>query len=162
MTTRPDAQRQPRLNRLHQLIESDVFSRSRPDDGACELAFVDVIRLLNSLLQQSEEAGHRVDFIKEVGVHGKLQDITSLISSIDHSLIRETDIPPHFAANQFNCYYDAGSGYFANGVFFSADYDDEVAFFVGDQRVYLNRHIKRALQEAEQYLTTRAIPVAKA
>lgn len=154
MTAVPDTQRQPRINRLHQLLESDVFERSRPDDGTCELAFVEVIQLLNNLLRQADQSGHRIDFTREVGVQGKIQDITSLVSGVCGKLIIEADAPARFAPNQFNCYYDAGTGYFANGSFFSADYSGEVAFFVDEQRIYLNRHIKRALQEIEQTVTT--------
>lgn len=145
---------QARLNRLHQLLGSDVFDRNRPDDGACEQAFAEVIRLLDDLLRQSEAAGRRIDFINEVGVHGRLQDITSLVSHLHASLLPKPGASAPFAANQFNCYYDAGNGYFANGVFFSADHDNEVSFFVGDQRIYLNRHIKRAVKEAEYWLTS--------
>lgn len=151
-------QGQPRLNRLHQLLSSDVFDRSRPDDGACEQAFAEVIRLLDDLLKLAEASGLRIDFVKEVGVHGRVQDITSLVGNIRRSVLPDAGASAPFAANQFNCYYDAGSGYFANGVFFSADYNDEVAFFVGDQRIYLNRHIKRAMQEAEQQLAQHPVP----
>lgn len=151
MITLPaDAQRQPRLNRLHQLLESDVFERSRPNDGTCELAFVEVVQLMDNLLQQSEQLGHRIDFINEVGVHGKIQDVTALVGDMRRKLVAEANAPMHFAINQFNCYHDAGTGYFTNGFFFSADHNNEVAFFVDDQRIYLNRHIKRALQEIEQ------------
>ena len=156
MTTPTTAgQRQSGRNRLHQLLGSDVFDRNRPDDGTCERAFVEVIRLLDALLHQSEASGLRIDFTKEVGVHGKVQDITSLVDALQASL---PPAPGAFAVNRFNCYHDAGNGYFANGVFFTADYNDEVAFFVDDQRIYLNRHIKRAMQEAEAQLITSSRP----
>lgn len=151
MMTHPNAPAQFHLNRLHQLLGSDVFDRNRPDDGTCERAFAEVVRLTDDLLQQADVAGRRVDFTKEVGVHGKIQDITSLVNSLRHSLVPGLGAAP-FAANRFNCYHDAGNGYFANGAFFKADYDNEVAFFVDDQRIYLNRHIKRAVQKAEVYL----------
>ena len=157
MTTPQSAPEQPSINRLHQLLGSDVFDRNRPNDGTCERAFTEVIRLLDGLLRQAEAAGQRIDFTKEVGVHGKIQDITSLISSMHSTLQSETATGAGPAANQFNCYYDAGNGYFANGVFFVSEYDNEVAFFVGEERVYLNRHLKRAMQEAETYLAQPAV-----
>lgn len=153
-----DKQQQPGQNRLHRLLGSDVFDRNRPDDGTCERAFVEVVRLLDKLLQQAEASGQRIDFTKEVGVQGKIQDVTSLINNLRASL---PPAPDTFAANRFNCYYDAGTGYFANGVFFTADYNDEVAFFIDNQRIYLNRHIKRATQEAESQLATSSLPAIK-
>ncbi len=158
MNTPSDRQHRSRLNRLHQLLESDIFDKQRADSQIGERAFSEIIGLLDEVLQQSEEAGHRIDFIKEVGVHGKIQDITSLVNSLHRNFTPETVPVTGSAPSRFNCYYDAGTGYFANGFFFSADHNDEVAFFVDDQRIYLNRHIKRALQEAEQYLDGKATP----
>ncbi len=152
MITTPSTQ-QTGLSRLHQLLDSNIFTRTSPDNGACEPAFAEVIQLLDDLLQQSEQSGRRIDFINEVGVNGRIQDITSLVSNLHSKLIIEPGKPAHFAPNEFNCYYDAGTGYFANGFFFSADHNNEAAFFVDDQRIYLNRHIKRALQEIEQFST---------
>ncbi|QJW91705.1 hypothetical protein HNV11_21130 [Spirosoma taeanense] len=158
MTTPISSQRQ---SQLHQLIGSPIFDRNRPDDGACEQTFAELIRLVDDLLHQSEKAGHRVDFTNGVGVHGKIQDITSLVESIRRSVIPQTGLPAHFAPGQFNCYYDAGNGYFANGVFFSADYDADVAFFVDEQRIYLRHHIERAVQEAEQHLLKPTTPTTR-
>lgn len=154
----PNAPEPSRLNRLHQLLGSDVFDSARPDDGTREPAFVNVIQLLDDLLQQSDAAGHRIDFTKEVGVHGKIQDVTSLVAGLRRSQIADSNGTAQYAPGQFNCYAGAGTGYFANGAFFDADHDDDVAFFVGDQRIYLNRHIRRATQEAEHYLTSQQPP----
>ncbi|GAB3500761.1 hypothetical protein GCM10027341_26560 [Spirosoma knui] len=159
MTTPPNEQRKSRLNRLHQLLESDVFDENRVDDGACERAFVEIIPLLDDVLMQSEAAGQRIDFTKEVGVNGKIQDITSLVHGLNEQLTAEKNALNTGSISQFNCYHNAGTGYFANGVFFTVDHDGEVAFFVDKQRIYLNRHIKRALQEAEYYLTKKSVPV---
>ncbi len=159
MMTPPDAQRQSQDNRLHQLVDSDVFTQNRSDDKACEQAFVEVIQLLNAVLTQSEQSGRRIDFTKEVGVQGKVQDVTSLVSSLARSLILKSGQPNQFADGQFNCYQGAGTGYFANGAFFTADHADDVAFYVGDQRIYLNRHIKRAMQEAGRPSAHSSVPV---
>src|SRR5919199_2468769 len=120
MTTRTDEQHKSRLNRLHQLLESDVFEENRADDGTCERAFMEIMPLLDDVLQQSEQAGHRIDFTKEVGVNGKIQDITSLVHTLSQQLTANKNTVSPSAVSQFNCYYNAGTGYFANGVFFTA------------------------------------------
>ncbi|MFD2572387.1 hypothetical protein ACFSUS_17235 [Spirosoma soli] len=155
-----DTQRQPRLNRLHQILESDVFSPNRSSHAtpSYEQAFAEVIQLLDDVLRQSDESGHRIDFINEVGVRGKIMDVTSLVGSMRRAIRLQTGAVASFEANQFNCYFNAGTGYFANGSFFDADHDDEVTFFVNDERIYLNRHIKRALQEAELAIVKSSAP----
>ncbi len=160
-TPTTDEQLQSSRSRLHQLFDSNVFDRNHPDDGTCERAFGEVIRLLDDLLQESEASGGRIDFTKEVGVHGKIQDVTSLVSHLRAGVQTASDTSASVNTNRFNCYFGAGTGYFANGAFFTADYDNEVAFFVDDQRIYLNRHMKRATQEAEAYLSSASLPTTK-
>jgi len=135
------------LIRINQLLDSPVFDPNRREDGAWELAFSEVIMVLDDLLQHCEHSGKRIDFYEEVGVRGKIQDISSLVAWMRPCL------PDHSAVSRLSRYYDSGVGYFANGSFFDCDYDHELAFYIDDQRIYLNRHIKRALHEVEQYMT---------
>ena len=112
--------------------------------------------MIHSLLLSADQAGKRVDFLEGVGVNGKIQDITSLVNWMYDRLPELTaDTSGQQSANRLNRYVDQGWGYFANGSFFTVEFDDEQGFFVDDQRIYLNRHIRRALSEVEQALPTR-------
>ncbi|GAA4450434.1 hypothetical protein GCM10023189_11070 [Nibrella saemangeumensis] len=136
--------------RLHQILKSPVFNQPSPGDTSWQPAFCEVVILLDGLLNNAEQLGHRIDFTDEVGVHGKVQDITSLVSwlrqRIPASAAKE---PDQQLSSRLNCYHHAGVGYFPNGVFFRCDHTGEVTFFLDDQRIYLNRHIQRSLQEVE-------------
>ncbi|GAA4418118.1 hypothetical protein GCM10023187_51180 [Nibrella viscosa] len=136
--------------RLHQILESPVFDQSTPEDTSWKPAFCEAIILLDGLLNHAEQMGHRIDFTDEVGVHGKVQDITSLVSWFRRCMpASAAEAPDRHLSSRLNCYADAGSGYFANGYFFTCNHTGELAFFLDDQRIYLHRHIHRSLQEAE-------------
>ncbi|WP_461137321.1 hypothetical protein [Spirosoma terrae] len=109
--------------------------------------------MVHTLLQRADAAGKRIDFIRGVGVHGKVQDITALVAWMTKHLPElDSDQPGQLSTNHLNRYRNAGTGYFANGAFFTVEFDDELAFFIDNQRIYLNRQIKRSVLEAEQAL----------
>ncbi|GAB4025432.1 hypothetical protein [Spirosoma gilvum] len=132
-------------------LNSPVFNLNTSEDDPWKSEFTQLIKLLHSVLVLADQAGKRVDFLDDVGVNGKIQDITSLINWMNDCLPGlPAEKPGQLAANRLNRYTNEGWGYFANGCFFSVGFDDEQAFFIDDQRVYLNRHIRRAVTELEQ------------
>ena len=146
------SQLKQRLTRVHELMESPVFNRDSAEDD-WKASFAEMIALVDDLLIQSQRMGKRIDFYEGVGVTGKVQDITSLVTWMRACL---PDSTAHFSNKQtdhrLNRYFDEGTGYFANGSFFTGDHDDELAFYIDDQRIYLKRHLMRAVYEAESNL----------
>ncbi|MFC5410754.1 hypothetical protein ACFPMF_15635 [Larkinella bovis] len=140
------------LKRAHELMESPTFKRDSAQDASWHIPFAELIIAVDALLIQARQRGQQVEFFDTVGVHGKIQDITSLIVWMRSSLpaLRD-DLPTQLQHNRLNRYFDQGNGYFANGCFFTTDYSNELAFFIDDQRIYLQHHIGRLIQEVEAY-----------
>lgn len=148
MTTNTDS-----LKRIHALLNSPVFGKESPESGPWKVAFAELIMLVNDILVQGDETGKRIDFWEGVGVRGKIQDITSLVAWMRASLPATlTDFATAFEPNRLNRYFGQGTGYFSNGAFFTCEQADDLAFFLDDQRIYLNRQIGRAVAEAEMPL----------
>lgn len=144
---------QHRLIRVHELMKSHEFQRDSSEEGLWKEAFAEMITGVNELLSQSQQPGSRIDFLEGVGVNGKIQDITSLVEWMRGRLPElAADLPGQLPGNRLNRYFDQGTGYFANGNFFTGDYGNELAFFIDDQRIYLKHHIRRAVQEVESHL----------
>lgn len=142
-----------RLNRVHQLLESPLFDPSSLDTGPWKVAFAELIMVSDELLNQSQQLGHRIDFYEGVGVSGKIQDITSLVEWMRACLPASiADLAGQLTTQRLNRYFDQGTGYFANGSFFTGEFDNELALFIDDQRIYLKRQLARAIQEAEPFL----------
>lgn len=145
-----------RLTQVHTALDSPVLNTNSAEDGGWRVEFAQLITLVHSLLSQAEQAGKRVDFLEGVGVNGKVQDITSLVDWMyTHLTDLTTDKPGQLSTNRLNRYAEQGWGYFANGSFFTAEFDNEMAFFIDDQRIYLNRHLRRAISTVEQTFSTR-------
>lgn len=148
-----------RLNRIHALMESKAFARDSPDEGPWKEPFAELVVLVDELLTQSEQAGKRIDFYEGVGVHGKIQDITSLVRWLRACLPADPGVSPGaLPYDRFNRYFDRGCGHFDNGFFFNVEFDRELAFFIDDQRIYLKRHLRRAVAEAELHLNNDVAP----
>ena len=142
-----------RLNRVHQLLESPLFDRKSLEDGPWKVAFAELIMVSDELLNQSQQLGHRIDFYEGVGVTGKIQDITSLVEWMRACLPASVaDLAGQLTTLRLNRYFDRGTGYFANGSFFTGEFDNELALYIDDQRIYLKSQLGRAIQEAEPYL----------
>ncbi|GAB3954999.1 hypothetical protein GCM10028805_41340 [Spirosoma harenae] len=141
------------LTRTHELLDSPAFHRDSADTSQWREQFAELITLVNGVLLEAEQTCGRVDFLDDVGVNGKIQDITSLVGWM-HQHLPEllNDVPGQLADNHLNRYFGQGWGYFANESFFTVDYDDELAFFIDDQRIYLNHHLRRAIDQVEQSL----------
>ncbi|GAB3935288.1 hypothetical protein [Larkinella terrae] len=142
------------LIRVHKLIESLTFYRDSDEKEPWKATFAELIMTVDDLLKHFRQLGQEIAFTEAVGVNGKIQDITSLVvwmRSCLPALI--TDLSDHLPANRLNRYFNQGNGYFANGCFFSVDYDNEQAFFIDDQRIYLKHHLVRLVDEVESYLS---------
>ena len=142
-----------RLTRIHALLESRSFARDSPDDGPWKTPFAELIGLVDDLLTQSEQSGKRIDFYEGVGVGGKIHDITSLVRELRDALPSPPEVfQDNVPGIHLNRYFDRGCGHFNNGVFFTVEFDRELAFFVDHRRIYLDRHLRRAVAEAESHL----------
>lgn len=138
------------LINAHTALNSPVFDLNISDDVSWRSEFIQLITTVHSVLTLADQAGKRVDFLEGVGVHGKIQDITSLIDWMYARLPELTeDKRGQLATNRLNRYANQGWGYFANGCFFTVEFNNELAFFIDDQRIYLNHHIRRAISEVE-------------
>jgi hypothetical protein len=151
------AQLKQHLNVIDHHLHEAAFNRNAPYTNLTQSLFIELLSLEGDLLQQSEQAGKRIDFLDEVGSNGKVQDITSLIYSMRQSVYnfnanRHTHENITVIVPDMNHFYGAGNGYFPNGLFFVCDHEDELAFFVGQDRIYFYRHLVRAFNEARTYL----------
>ncbi|WP_128543359.1 hypothetical protein [Larkinella soli] len=137
-----------RLGRIRTILDSGVLDAPNSPEDGLETAFVEVIDHLDDLLRQSDRMGYRVNFFEEVGVEGRIQDITALVAEVRQKISEFSgkQTTP-FSDPRFHRYQDRGAGYFTNGAFFACDYEGETAFFVDNLRIYLERHIKRAVGE---------------
>ncbi|GAB2559737.1 hypothetical protein [Spirosoma areae] len=145
------------LTHITQLLRADVFRRTSPFTNQTQAHWIELIRSVSDLVRQALRAGRRIDFTEDVGTQGKPQDITSLLDSMRRSAYvvgLGTQPGLTIISPALNHFYGMGMGYFANGLFFRCEHENELAFFIGRDRIYFYRHLVRAFVQAGQYLTS--------
>jgi len=117
-----------------------------------ESVFVLLTITLNDLLQKLDKLGHRVDFTEDVPQN----DITDLVNKIRNAIchldsgenIVDKERQTKFVFNVLVGRVAAVA--IGNNTTVGSDYDDDIAFCYGPYKIYLNRHIIRAIDESQK------------
>lgn len=137
------------INDVENLLSTGIFSTTilRPFQ---EPVFVSIILKLDDLLQKFRILDERVNFTDDVA-SGDITDLVNNIrnavchlSSSENILDKENQIK--FV---FNIAIGKGSIIQIGEKIVGSDYDDDIAFFFGENRIYLKRHIIRLLKESK-------------
>ncbi|UOK70157.1 hypothetical protein [Ancylobacter polymorphus] len=102
---------------------------------------------LNDVLQKASKLGRRITFKDDVGRH---KDVTELIR-VARNACCHISSPEHLIdGNKFTFNLIAGicpDAIVIDGRSFGCEYNDDAAIYYGATRVYLKRHIVRAINE---------------
>lgn len=158
-------------NRVEILLRDSETALARICDGLTNISpqhdrsaekafFMQLMLCMHELLQWLSSQGLRVSFADDVdNADGKTNDITDLISKIRHAVAHSAsgnhvlDPVTHIISTYNVC---IGKGVMIKTDRFEqgCDYDDEACFFFGGFRLYVKRHIIRAMNEIKaQYQT---------
>lgn len=138
------------LRRITELVNSGTFNAPVLRIFQ-ESVFTEVAIKLNDLLQKLSKLGKKVDFKEDVV---NADDITDLVSNIRNAVCH-MESGEHMLRGQskikfsFNIAYGKGNIVSVNGKKLTSDYDDDICFFFGENKIYLKRHIIRCLKEVE-------------
>lgn len=139
------------IRRVAELLSTGVFDAPVLQVFQ-ESVFTELMIRLNDLMQKLKQLGKRISFTDDIGSVG---DITDLINKIrnavchiesgEHLLDKERKVK-----FTFNVAYGKANVALINGKQVTSDYEDDICFFFGEHKIYLKRHIIRALQEAQE------------
>ena len=119
-----------------------------------------ILICLRDLMYKSEHNAHsRVDFTEDVGINleDKINDVTDLIKFMRDALCHEESSNRklkeirNFTLN-LAIIKGKQNAFNFSGKIFGSDYEDDICFMMGSQKLYLNRHIVRAFNESVGYL----------
>jgi len=138
------------LRRVKELINTGVFSTPVLRVFQ-ESVFTEIIIKLWDLTQKLVLLENRVDFKEDV----KTGDITDLIRKIRYAVCH-VDSGEHMLKSKqqirfsFNIAYGKANLASIGKKKITSDYEDDICFFFGENKIYLKRHIIRCIQEAEK------------
>ncbi len=138
------------FRRVTELINTDVFSDSTLIVFR-EAVFTEVMIKLHDLLQKLNLLHKRVSFADDIDSG----DITDLVSNIRNAVCHMDSGEHKLRGDQqikftFNTAYGKTTLLSAGGKKLTSDYQDDICFFFGDNKIYLKRHIVKCIREAEK------------
>ncbi len=152
MTITEENQIESNLTRVYSILNSEIFDVQNINHPLRYAAFIELSICLRDLAFKCEKYEYRINFDDDVIKTEKINDITDLIKHCRDACCHidsQNRIKDDGGVFSFNALYGKTSlGGVAN------PYQDDICFYFGDQRIYLNRHIHRFLNEAVNWLRT--------
>ena len=140
------------ISRVRAILRSDIFSSRGSEHPLYLSALTELTIRVNDLVGKAAATGHTIDFDDDVIKHGEVLDVRSLINFIRNAVCHVSS-ETHKLDNlnawiSFNSQIGKGCFMEINGQRLECNYEDDIAFFFGEQRIYLRRHLLRAFEEA--------------
>jgi hypothetical protein len=140
------------IEEVQTLVKTGVLQTGWPHEVFWPVATRLIICVRDLVAKSEQLAKKRVAFTDDIYIRGRVKDAASLIKfmrdavchiEIDHHLLDERK-------NWLSMTYIRGKGTLVQSgdMRIGSDYQDEIAFVFGNQRVYLGRHLLRAFNEA--------------
>lgn len=107
-------------------------------------------------MYKAEKYASRIYFTEDVVISLQVKDVTDLIMYVRDALCLPDSPKNYLIQNKIKATFNIGYGkcnvLSMGDINISSDYEDDICFFFGEQKIYLKRHIIRALNEAKQKL----------
>ena len=144
---------------IKQMVDCGVFSEDRDDDPLRRAAFTQVLIALRDLLAKCHNFGTRVDFTDDVIQTDAVRDVTDVVTHVRNALCHvdsDNNTLPLGDEDEvffnYRLYRHWAAELRATGLRLGSDYDDDIAYCFGEQRIYWERHVMRAFNDAKSRL----------
>lgn len=138
------------LQRSEDLFNSQVLSNH---SIFSQSAFIEILIRLNFILQELSKNGRRIGWIDDVNVSKSVKDITDLVNYLRNAACHSDSPRNIITKTQTRFVFNIFVGKCPNAVQIGQnqsignDFEDDIAFYYGDKRIYLIRHLKRLLEQ---------------
>ena len=136
--------------RCAELFNSQIFTNHQL---FTQSAFIEILVRLNYLLQELSKKNTRIIWADDVQIDQNIKDITDLVNNLRNAACH-SDSPRNYISNSsikfvFNTFVGKcpNAVQIGQNISLGNEYQDDVAFYYGDKRIYLVRHIKKFLEE---------------
>ncbi|MGL4739359.1 MAG: hypothetical protein ACRC41_00930 [Sarcina sp.] len=145
---------QSNISDIETILSSNILNIKNPT--LQKGAFIHMLILLRDLMFKSEKYATKVNFTDDVITNAKIKDVSDLIIFVRNALCHP-DSSNNYLINDnikatYNVIYGKGTFMKIDDITIASDYDDDICFLFGPQKIYLKRHILRAFEEAKTNL----------
>ncbi|GGI82661.1 hypothetical protein [Legionella impletisoli] len=145
-------QEQFEIARINTLLHSRAVET---DSLFAESAFIEILIRLNDLLNFLNSNGKRIKFTEDVDIQNGVNDITALVRELRNAACHVRSGNRRIDTNNFvfNRFIgDVPNGINMGEIVMGCNYKDDIALYYGPYRIYLNRHIRRLVNEVSNLL----------
>ena len=151
------------LNETDPIIDIDINSRTIR--MLAKLSYIEIVNnkeLYNDTFIDTDNMHNKTNatlhngdtnFTDDVLINGYVKDVTDLITAIRDACCHIDSFKRNFDENgntgSHNIIYGKGIALNIDGLVLGSDYEDEIAYIYGKNRIYVRRHIIRAFEEAK-------------
>lgn len=136
--------------RCAELFNSKIFT---DHSIFTQSAFIEILVRLNYILQELSKKNSRIIWNDDIQTSQNIKDITDLVNNFRNAVCH-SDSPRNYVSNtSIKSVFNTFVGKCPNAVqigenqTLGGEYEDDIAFYYGDKRIYLIRHIKKLLEE---------------
>jgi hypothetical protein len=145
------------IQRIEELLNSGIFLQKNSRSPFVRSAFIDMLVCLRDLMYKSEKYSSRIIFDDGIVKTKGINDVSDTITYVRDALCH-LDSDNHYLEDgnvraSYNVIYSKGCLMNIGNSKQASNYKDDVCFFFGQQKIYLKRHIIRALDEAKKNLS---------
>lgn len=147
------------ISRIDTLVNTGIFEPNNASNPFTNSAFIETIILLRDLVAKCKKFSTRINFTDDVIISSNVSDVTDLIVFIRNAVCHIDSDNNNIENNRITCsrIYGKGTPIVINGKGITSDYDDDVCYIFGEQKIYWRRHIIRAFGEARKRLLPLAL-----
>jgi len=144
------------IRRIENLLTCGIFQPQHSQDILFRAAFIELLIALRDLMYKAQKYSSRIEFDDDVKKTEEIKDVSDLIKYVRDALCHPDSENHYIEAGNIKATFNVAFGkvnLFKIGDFEqSSQYQDDICFFFGSQRIYLKRHIMRAFEEAKSKL----------
>lgn len=144
------------LHKIEQLLSCGIFEPANSTNILQAAAFIQLMICLRDLLHKTEKYVERISWVDDVTTNEYVSDITDAVTAVRDACCHIDSFKRLFDARggrgSFNVIYGKGCLAKIGNVELRSDYEDDIAYFYGKNRLYMNRHIVRVFKEARALL----------
>lgn len=144
------------INRFETLVSCGIFEDDNRGHVLFWSAFIELMICLRDLLGKAEKYATRISFKDDILTNNYVKDVHDAVVAMRDAGCHIDSYKKHLGKPQYRASFivvrGKGKPFSINGIEPSSDYEDDLAFFHGVNRLYMKRHILRAFEEAKAIL----------
>jgi predicted HicB family RNase H-like nuclease len=141
------------FSRIEILLNCGIFLPKNSQNPLVQSALAELLIRVRDLMYKSEKYAVAIKFDDDINITEKVKNVSDAIKFIRDAICHIDSDNHNYnecrARISYNIMYGKGTFMKIEDIELKSEYDDDICFFFGSQKLYLKRHICRAYQEAK-------------